>query len=61
MRPYTAADIIYPRIEAFDAWLHQWFAAIEHGEIVLPASDGTPDTITVQDDGAAEPAGATEH
>ena len=47
MPPYTAADILYPRLEVFDAWLHRWFAAIEHGEIVRPTSDDTPDTITV--------------
>ncbi len=47
MPPSTATALLYPRIEVFDAWLHRWFAAIERGEIVLPTSDVTPDTITV--------------
>ena len=43
---YTPTDLLYPRIQVFDAWLQDWCAAIERGEIILPASDGSPDTIT---------------
>jgi peptidoglycan/xylan/chitin deacetylase (PgdA/CDA1 family) len=51
-----------PRVQAYDAWLDRWFAAIEAGAIVLYTSDGNPDTVTVPDplpaflDGELDPA-----
>lgn len=38
-----------PRIQTFDEVTEYWFTAFEDGSVILYASDGSPDTVTVPD------------